>query len=63
MAKRQNTVCWSEIFYHLHTKSSPPPAIYLRIKAWSGLIMKQVINAISALAMKCVVNGTNRLFP
>ena len=31
-----------------------------------GLIMKeqsQVINAISVLPMKCVVNGTNRLFP
>ena len=42
---------------------SPPPPIFLRSKAWSGLIMKQVINAISALAMKCVVNRTNRLFP
>ena len=30
---------------------------------WLGLIMKQVISAISALAMKCVVNGTNGLFP
>ena len=35
-----------------------PPPIYLRSKAWSGLITKQVINAISALAMKCVVNGS-----
>ena len=40
----------------------PPPPIYLRSKAWSELITKQVINEISALAMKCVLNGTNRLF-
>ena len=45
MAKRQNSVCRSEIFYQLHTKSSPPPPppppIYLLSKAWSGLIMKR----------------------
>ena len=41
----------------------PPPPIYLRSKAWSGLITKQVINAVSALAMKCIVNGINGLFP
>ena len=35
----------------------PPPLPSL------GLITKQVINAISALAMKCVVNGIDRLFP
>ena len=40
-----------------------PPPIYLRSKAWSGLITKQVINAISALAMKCVLNGIDRLVP
>ena len=67
MGKRQNVVCRSETFYHFHTKliplTPPPPPIYLGNKAWSGLIMKQVINGISALAIKCVVNGTNVLFP
>ena len=67
MAKRQNIVCRSEIVYHRHTNLSPPPPppppIYLSSKAWSGLIIKQVINVISTSALKCVVSGTNRLFP
>ena len=43
-------------------KIVPLPPIYLRSKAWSGLVMKQVINAMSALAMKCDVNRTSGLF-
>ena len=45
MAKRQNIVCRSEVFYRLHTKSSspPPPTIHLLAKAWSGLIMKRAV--------------------
>ena len=52
MAKRQNIVCRSEVFNHLHTKSSPPPPpphththtlSTSLAKAWSGLIMKRAV--------------------
>ena len=43
---------------------APPPHPQSTSVARPGqLITKQVINAISALAMKCVVNRINRLFP
>ena len=64
MAKKQNIVCRSEVFYHLHTKLSPPSTSLAR--PGQGELsngQSQVINAISTLAMKCVVSGTNRLFP
>ena len=51
MAKRQNIVFRSEVFYHLHTESfpsplplSPPPPISTFLaKAWPGLIMKRAV--------------------
>ena len=43
MAKRQNIVCSSEMFYLLRIKSSPP--IYLRRKAWSGRIMERAVTS------------------
>ena len=42
--KTKNVICTSEIFYYLHTKSSPPlPTIYLLSKTWSGQIMKLAV--------------------
>ena len=54
MAKRQNVVRRNEIFYHRHT--NPPYLLPQQglVRATYETSRSQVINAISAIAMKCV---------